>query len=204
MAMRCGSCGREIQGRYDFCPYCGFSITGKIGPSQVQLQNRHGINTTTLVIILIVLFVVIPVVLASILYVMTLGFGGTSAISPTTQLTVSDVPGGVKMTLAQVSIETIWSDVTILISDSANTGSWYNISAAHLDDGLMTTKNYGDTIVGSLAVNLRITDLAGNGYLNQGDYLTLVAETFSETTRYTVTMIYDPTASEMCHTTFSG
>jgi len=155
-------------------------------------------------VIATILMVAITVVLAAVLYVMVLGFGGTSQQTPTTQLTKGTVTGGVKMTLAAVSIETLWSDVTILIDDGTNTDSWTNISSEDLQTGQAVTKNYGICTIGALDVTLKMTDIAGNGYANQGDYFTLTASSFLTTTTYTVTLIFDPTSSEITHQTFNG
>ncbi len=155
-------------------------------------------------VIATILMVAITVVLAAVLYVMVLGFGGTSQQTPTTQLTKGTISNGVRLTLAAVSIETLWSDVTVLITDGSNNANWINITTEDLDGGEVIMHNYASKTLGSLAVFLNITDLAGNGYANQGDSLALTAGSFASTTTYTVTLMYSPTSSEMTHITFNG
>jgi len=152
-------------------------------------------------VIATILMVAITVVLAAVLYVMVLGFGGTQQQTPTTQLTKTTVSSGVKMTLAAVSIDTLWDDVTILLSDGTDTDTWA-MATENLDGGSAVTYRY-TTASTNLGVFLNITDIAGNGYANQGDYFTLTG-TLSATTTYTVTLIFDPTSSEITHQTFTG
>ena len=157
-------------------------------------------------VIATILMVAITVVLAAVLYVMVLGFGGTSTQTPTSSLTKSTVTSGVKMTFAPVSVDTQWSDVTILLSDGTNTQQWTPLTT-DLDNA--TTAKYvsASKTLGSLTIYLNITDLAGNGYVNQGDYFTATtpsASTFSSATTYTVTIMHDPTAAEICHLNFQG
>jgi len=105
------------------------------------------------------------------------------------------------MSLAAVSIETLWDDVSILLSDGTNVGTW-QLATDDLDDGTAVTYAYGLRSVG-VSVYLNVTDIAGNGYANQGDYFTLTGALVTTTT-YTVTLIYDPTSSEITHQTFTG
>jgi len=200
MAIRCGNCGGEIQGRYDFCPTCGYNLTGRMRPVHLQLQKRRGMSTTTIVILLVALVVVIPTALAAVLYVMTSEDGTVEP--PYMSLTVTQIAGGVKMTLSEgLNIDTIWSDVTILLSDGVTTDMW-TPWAEDLDGRTAVTAAYGSRTVG-VPVFLNIMDIAGNGYLNAGDYFTLTGSLLATTT-YTATLVFDPTASEICHQTFTG
>ncbi|MBU1158436.1 MAG: hypothetical protein KKE24_03775 [Candidatus Thermoplasmatota archaeon] len=126
--------------------------------------------------------------------------------TPTTQLTraLLDTEDGWKFTLSAVSIDTRWTEIDILISDGTYSDDWTNISTKDLDDGSFTTKNYGAASLNTLTVFMNMTDISGNGYVNQGDYFALTANAFANTTTYTVILIYAPTASEMARMTFSG
>lgn len=155
-------------------------------------------------VIATILMVAITVVLAAVLYVMVLGFGGTSQQTPTTQLTKSTVAGGVKLTLAAVSIETLWTDIDVLISDGTNSVGWADLASTDLDDVAGDRMDYGPETLGSVTVTLNVTDLSGNGYANQGDYFTVTGVTFLSTATYTITLIYGPTASSMTTINFNG
>ena len=155
-------------------------------------------------VIATILMVAITVVLAAVLYVMVLGFGGTSQQTPTTQLTKSTITNGVKLTLAAVSIETLWTDVDVLISDGTNDEGWTNLTQGDLDDGAGDRNFFGTVTLGTLVVSLSVTDLSGNGYANQGDYFSVTAVSFLSTATYTITLIYGPTASSMTTINFNG
>ena len=131
-------------------------------------------------------------------------FALSPIITPTTQLTKSTITNGIKLTFAAVSYETMWSDISILISDGSYAEAWTNISSTDLDDGAGDKNFYSFETLGTLVIWLNVTDLAGNGYVNQGDYFMLTANSFSSTTTYTITIIYDPTASAMTSTSFTG
>jgi len=137
-----------------------------------------------------------------------LDFQGEAGITPISSLTKSTITNGLKFTFAPMSLDTPWSDVTILLSDGSNTTSWSPLTI-DLDNG--TTAKWNHIVVaanlGTLKVNISITDLAGNGYVNQGDYFVLVlgpGQVFSVVTTYTVVIMHDPTASEICHIVFTG
>jgi len=164
-------------------------------------------------VIATILMVAITVVLAAVLYVMVLGFGGGGTQTPTSSLSkVTPAPDyGVKYQFAPMSKDTAWSDVSILISDGTNTVSWAPLTS-DLDGGA-TVKYSGamkEFTAGGVQVWCNITDLAGNGYVNQGDFFTLTsgstapAGPFSSSTTYTVTVMYDPSSSKVCDATFQG
>ncbi len=158
-------------------------------------------------VIATILMVAITVVLAAVLYVMVLGFGGTTSQTPTSSVTKSTVNYGVKYMFAPMSKDTPWGDVTILLQDQAgNPVSWAPLTT-NLDNG--TTDRYfgGSKALGAMTVWCNITDLAGNGYVNQGDFVTFTtgsASTFSASTTYTVTIMHDPSSAEVCHASFNG
>ena len=112
------------------------------------------------------------------------------------------------MTFTSMSKDTPWSDVSILLTDGSNSYTWTPLTT-DLDNGTVSKWNHIATAanLGTLKVNLSIVDLAGNGYVNQGDYFTLTVGTgqaFSSVATYTVTIMHDPSASEICHLDFVG
>jgi flagellin-like protein len=156
-------------------------------------------------VIATILMVAITVVLAAVLYVMVLGFGGTSTQTPTSSLTKSTVSSGVKLTFAPVSVDTQWDDITLLLSDGTNTVQW-SPATASLDNATTSKQLCGAQTLTSLSVYCNVTDLAGNGYVNQGDYIVLTTGggSFSAATTYTCTIMHDPSAAEMTHLAFQG
>jgi len=203
--MNCKGCGRQITDESVFCQYCGYSITGQMRPAQQPAQAKSGMSVAMIVVVVVVAFVLITVVLAAVLYVMVLGFGTDTTTTPTSSLTKSTVSSGVKLTFAPVSADMQWSDVTIRLSDGTNWIHWTPATSS-LDNATTSKQVLGVMTLGSLSVFCNITDLAGNGYVNQGDYfaLTTGGGSFSAATTYTCAITYDPTGEEICHISFNG
>jgi flagellin-like protein len=153
-------------------------------------------------VIATILMVAITVVLAAVLYVMVLGFGGGGTQTPTAQLTKSSTTNGLKFSVAGITKDTQWGDVSVLLQNGSTTVSWAPTTAA-LTGSAGVTYHGGIKDIGS-SVYLNVTDLVGNGYMNGGDYLALEPSVFAASSQYTLTLIYVPTGSEMTHMTFTG
>jgi flagellin-like protein len=159
-------------------------------------------------VIATILMVAITVVLAAVLYVMVLGFGGTSTQAPTTSL-AKKVPGptyGVKYEFVAISKDTSWDDISILLGDGTNSQVWHPVKA-NMTGTTTVTKAQGSALLGSLRVWCNLTDLVGNGNVNGGDYFTFTTgsvNAFSTSGTYTISILYDPTSEKIFDTTFSG
>jgi flagellin-like protein len=161
-------------------------------------------------VIATILMVAITVVLAAVLYVMVLGFGGTSTQAPTTSL-AKKVPGpsyGVKYEFVAISKDTSWDDISILLSDGTNS-QVYHPAKANMSGGITVTKPMGSTTWGTVRIWCNLTDLVGNGNVNGGDYFTFTTGSgstlvFSPSLTYTISILYDPTSEKIFDTTFSG
>jgi flagellin-like protein len=160
-------------------------------------------------VIATILMVAITVVLAAVLYVMVLGFGGTSTQSPTTSL-AKKTPSpsyGVKYEFVSISKTTSWDDVTIQLNAGTTTIQWQPVKADLTNAAGSQTKAFASQALGTLTVWCNITDLTGNGNVNGGDYFTFTtgsAATFSSSVTYTISIIYDPGPEKIFDTTFTG
>jgi hypothetical protein len=185
-------------------PLVGF-IIGAICYTRPDPESKH---VGKICIILAIVGILITVGLAAVLYVMVLGFGGTSTQTPTSSITKSSVTFGVKYTFAPMSKDTPWSDVTILIQDqSGNPATWSPVTS-DLDNATTSKKPFAAVALGTItSVWCNVTDLAGNGYVNQGDFVTFQTGSvsiFSSSITYTVTIMHDPSSAEICHASFNG
>ena len=204
--MNCPNCGASIHDGASFCERCGIQVgIPPFKSSQLRPQPTKDNKVLWIVVIVVIVVVVVPIILSAVLYFMVLGFDGTSTQTPTSSLTKSTVTGGDKFTFAPMSMDTPWDDVTILLSDWSSTVFWSPLTT-DLDDATTAEWVGGSQMLGTLNVFANITDLAGNGYINQGDYVTLTVGdgAFSAATTYTVTILHDPTGAEVCHTYFQG
>lgn len=159
-------------------------------------------------VIATILLVGITVVLAATLYIMAFGFGtGTTDTPPVADITKSTVPNGLKFTFTPFSKETVWSDVSFVLTAGVDTISFTNITTEDMMDTSGTvTKQLGYQELGSLDVYLNATDLAGNGYVNQGDSFTLTVGggVFSNAVTYELFLMYDPIGAVITSMTFQG
>ncbi len=160
-------------------------------------------------VIATILMVAITVVLAAVLYVMVLGFGGTSSTPGINVLRKSSIAGGFKIEFTAPTAEVAWTDVTIQVSAGANTATWNTMTTELLTDDTPPAVFPGTAKdVGALSVYLNVTDLAGNGRMSNGDYITLqvlgTSGVFGPSTTYTLTLLYEPTDGSMLAYDFTG
>lgn len=150
-------------------------------------------------VIATILMVAITVVLAAVLYVMVLGFGGTSQTTPALQIpsvTTISSPDGKKCTLTQPTAEAAWTDITINVLQGTTTvGAWEPVSS-DLDSGSLVTAPYA----AQGGVFLNVTDLGGDGNIDNGDYFTLTGALSGS---YTILIVYEPSNGQMVEKTFS-
>ena len=149
-------------------------------------------------VIATILMVAITVVLAAVLYVMVLGFGGTSTTTPAASYSKATITYGQKVTIVSITKTDVpWDDVKIQLSDGTNIVQW---SPAKANQLTATAYNYSTQTVGSITVACVLTDVSGNGYVSGTDYFTLKyqgATGFSSTTTYTAVLLYKVTG-ERC------
>jgi len=161
-------------------------------------------------VIATILMVAITVVLAAVLYVMVLGFGGTTSTPSVSVQKKSTISNGYKFEFTAPTSEVKWTDVTIQLSVQGSTtaASWSPTTEDLTDSTPPATKDYGSATAGTLHVSLNVTDLAGNGRMSQGDYITLTlyvsGEAFSSSATYTLTLLYEVTDGSMLSYEFTG
>jgi len=208
--MRCSGCGTDVSESMSFCPRCGRQLGippfyGKtLGERPRQGTGESERSTLLLVIAVVIIVLVLPIVLSAVLYFMVLGFGNSDGTGPVSSLTRESVQSGERFTFASISRDTVWSDITIVLSDGLNSVAW-TPSTSELDDGSSTTARYPVVMLGDISVFCNITDLAGNGRINGGDFFTLTTGSlnrFDATGTYSVTVIYDPNGGQICSTVF--
>ena len=150
-------------------------------------------------VIATILMVAITVVLAAVLYVMVLGFGGTQTTTPaaTYQKTTDATTNGAKITIVSITkTDVSWNDITIQLSDGTNFAEWEPV-ATNLDGGSAVSSNLSGDALGSLTVYCQAFDVSGNGYVSGSDYFVLWATTFSSATQYTAVLVYDVTGEKI-------
>jgi len=150
-------------------------------------------------VIATILMVAITVVLAAVLYVMVLGFGGTTTTTPTASYQKNTITGGQKITIVSITKADVpWDDVSIQVSDGTTIQSWTPTKAAVLAAGTTAVPLGGKIVTTGLTVYVNLTDVSGNGFVSGTDYFTITSSpALSATTQYTAVLLYESTG-ERC------
>jgi predicted nucleic acid-binding Zn ribbon protein len=203
----CVSCGRSIDWDANLCPYCGHDYRSGAQFGRPP-KKKH---TTTLIVAIVVVVIVVVVVLPALLYVMVVGFGGYDDYGGSTPginvLRKSSLGTGFKIEFTAPTSEVKWSDVTIQLYTGADTVSWNSVTSEALTSATQPAVWHGaQKTSGSLVgVYLNITDLAANGIMSNGDYITIqMPGGFASSTTYTLTLLYEPTSGSMLAYPFTG
>jgi flagellin-like protein len=153
-------------------------------------------------VIATILMVAITVVLAAVLYVMVLGFGGTSTTTPTATYSKIAIAGGQQINVVSITRSDVsWDLIKVQLSDGTNFAEW-DIVSTDLDGGSAVTMNYSTkaTLTG-LVVCLHVTDVGGNGLLSGTDYFKVFtyggATAFANGQTYTAVLIYTETGEKI-------
>jgi len=157
-------------------------------------------------VIATILMVAITVVLAAVLYVMVLGFnpggGSTPSLQITARTSISN-PTGYKFAMTGPTQTVTWTDFTVILQTGANSQTWDNALQTSLTGtGVQTQQlSTGTGAIPGFYVN--VTDLGGNGAIDNGDYFTITGP-FASGTPYTVILLYEPTKGKMVDTSWTA
>ena len=185
-------------------PLVGF-IIGAVYYSKPDAESKH---VGKVCFALAIVAIVIAAILVALIYVMTFGIDYGGVVQPGATMRKEMGAGGIKLTITAITRDVIWTDVTILLQEpNGNTVSWTPHST-DLDGGGFVMKSFAPVEFGGVGqVWCNVSDLAGNECINSGDYFTLTtgsSSSFSASTTYTVTIMYEPTYSSICNLSFTG
>lgn len=111
----------------------------------------------------------------------------------------------VTVTCDRLMKQVSWDDIEIQLTDATNYVSWYP-SADGLDGESSATQSLGSAMLGVAEATCTVTDLAGNGYLDEGDYFVITAPsgfTISPYLYYSALLLYEPMHVRMFAAEFS-
>ena len=147
-------------------------------------------------VIATILMVAITVVLAAVLYVMVLGFGGTSTTTPAATYAKQTITNGEKITIVSITKSDVsWDDIKIQLSNGATIVSWDTVAANHASSA---TYAYAGQALASQTVLCNVTDVAGNGFVSGTDYFTVVVSgTGLAPGTYSAALLYVPTGEQI-------
>jgi len=147
-------------------------------------------------VIATILMVAITVVLAAVLYVMVMGFGGPATQTPTGAFTSATKveANSYKLTFGTISPETKFIDCKIAITDKNGTVNTVTITDTDTLIDVIST--------GSVICRVKFVDLGGDGKISVGDYMTLEG-THLEPGEWTAALIYTATGGTICSKTWT-
>lgn len=160
--------------------------------------HRKNDETGVSPVIATILLVAVTVVLAAVLYLMSLGYAGTSGtITPMAAYQKQTISHGQRISILSITKTDIpWSDVKILLSDGTHFAEWTPVTD-DLDGGSPISHNYSTQPFDTLMVCCCVYDISGNGYVSGSDYFEIFtydgAETFFPAVNYNVVLIYELT-----------
>jgi len=145
-------------------------------------------------------FSIVVVCLITAFSVLYAGDDDRYASNPYATLTSSYYENQASFTVSILSVAPdflVWNDVAVLVDDGTSSAEWWNISSEYLSNEADSVQFCGFKDVGEVEIMLNVTDVAGNGQLDDGDYLTLHSIGFTGDASYSVTLVYEPTANPM-------
>ncbi len=177
------------------CPHCGHSLLREAQASRPPKPKSIPWMVAVVVVIVAV------VILASVLYFLSLGFGGCCSTPGILVQSKTSFENGFKFEFTAATSDVVWSDVTVQLFAGNDMVSWTNISTKALTGAYPPEVwHYGNgKALGSLCVFLNVTDVSANGRVSHSDFITLTVGggAFSTTTSYSLRLIFEPTGGAM-------
>ena len=177
-------------------------------PTQVEFLQEDGIDMYrkkwteegVSPVIATILMVAITVVLAAVLYVMVIGFGGSGTQTPAGVITATSITDAKnqKFTFSQFNPDAKWADLKLLVDDGTTT---WGFTMTHTAGTLNFTLATGATPT----MFPSGSDLAGDNKVSAGDYISIRINGNGFTTgqTYKVQILYIPTGNKVCEKAFS-
>jgi PKD repeat protein len=119
----------------------------------------------------------------------------------------SSIANGFKIEFTAPTSVVEWGNLTVRLSIGTSAITWSEIPTSGLTNPAPPAIWIGGELnLGGLRVFLNVTDLAANGVMSNGDYVTLTTaiDNFSPVRTYTLTLIYEPTDGSMLVYDFTG
>jgi flagellin-like protein len=148
-----------------------------------NIKKKSGVSP----VIATILMVAITVVLAAVLYVMVMNMSGNQGTStPQGSFASSTTQGNyVNITFGSFSTNTGISAVKMVVQD-INAGSSGTYNASSNADGSLLYLNSGTTTITSITYK----DVANNGHINVGDYVSILNPSAGTGHNWKITMIF--------------
>ena len=141
--------------------------------------------------------IVVSVISYYVIVALSTGFGESPHVAPVVSMRHYLLENGFDCIFGECvanDASLSWSDFAVWLTDGLDYAGW-SMNAQDLDSGTMTRYDYGPTPFGTLTVFLNVTDVAGNGVIDEGDKLEITSGggEFAEHDIYLVQIIWRAT-----------
>lgn len=210
--MNCPACGATVFDGASFCERCGQQVgvlrfnSSKFNSFQFGPQPTKDNKVLWVIVIVVIIAVAAPIVLAAVLYFMVVGYNpdGSAPFMAITERTLITNPNGYKFVMTNPTQTVTWTDFTVILQTGANSEAWDNALQSSLTGSGGMTEDLGAKVLGaSGSFFVNVTDVGGNGVLDNGDYFTITGP-FASGTTYTVALLYEPTKGKMVDTSWTA
>lgn len=126
--------------------------------------------------------------------------------SPYARISSESIEGGQKVTFQFVGESLSWDDIELSLSDGTHLAALYP-EAAQLVGSSEVTASIGVFALPPATVFCNVTDVAGNGIVGRGDFITITCSgsaPFVSGVVYSLHVIYEPTRSSLGRVIFEG
>jgi flagellin-like protein len=151
-------------------------------------------------VIATILMVAITVVLAAVLYVMVMGFGGTSTQTPTGSFVGSPTnqTSGYQLQFGVISPSTTWNSCKFSLT-VGGVATALSPAIITLNSGTSTvTVALGTIVAPAKTYTVIITDLAADGKISTGDYVVVTSTGGYAVGSYSLGLIFTSTGGQIC------
>jgi hypothetical protein len=174
----------------------------------MQPQPQTSESKPALIIILVVFIILIALGLA--VFQITAPRSGPLLMTPAATYDKTLVAGGWQVEIVAITKDVPWDDIRVCLGNGtdivlSDCAQW-ETRTGDLDGGSMITSTYAAEPLGTLSVNLTVTDRSGDGKVGGTDYFTVTANpAFSSATNYTAFLVFEPTLERIGYgITFTG
>lgn len=197
-----------------FCPGCGRQVRASphrseyVAPAHVPSGRRTGgeKSVAPFISLIIILIVTLPLLLFTMLYLGVIGDDSSEPEQVTTELTVSPESNGFRLTFGPFSTQTEWDDIVLVLSGDSSSVSWGPPTSA-LEGPAPAVLEFAPDLLGSITVFCNVTDVDGDGWIDDGDFFTIQTGSehrFSSDTEYSLLVAHERLGTLAASVSFSG
>jgi len=165
---------------------------------QPQPQTNESKPALIIILVMLVVFIIL-IAFCLAVFQITAPRSGPLLGTPAATYSKAPVVGGWQINIVAISRTNVpWDDIRVCLGNGTDNAlsdrAQWETRTGDLDGGSMITATYAAEPLGTLSVNLTVTDMSGDGKVGGTDYFTVTANpAFSSATNYTAFLVFEPT-----------